>query len=230
MQVDFGQALAVIGGAESTVHCLVASFPHSNMRYAAALPGENAVVRMRGAAEIFEHIGMVPPLMVFDATPQGAAHRVAWDRIRVAKVFQLFCEHHRIEVRFCKPSSGWEKGKRGERGRLPAPQSHGPAAQRREPPAAHPPSAVRMRRHRRRRPLPSGRTIRDMSPTTSRTCCHCPEPGSTPSNGLSAGRTGRVTSRSTPTATSRARRGAGGRCRSACARSTWRSAPVTAGR
>ena len=40
----------------------------------------------------------------------------------------------------------------------------------------------------------------------------------------------RVTSRSTPTATSRARRGAGGRCRSACARSTWRSAPVTAGK
>ena len=47
--------------------------------------------------------------MVFD-NATGAAHRVAWDRIRVVKVFQLFCEHHRIEVRFCNPSSGWEKG------------------------------------------------------------------------------------------------------------------------
>ena len=28
----------------------------------------------------------------------------------MVKVFQLFCEHHRIEVRFCNPSSGWEKG------------------------------------------------------------------------------------------------------------------------
>ena len=109
MQVDFGQALAVIGGAESTVHCLVASFPHSNMRYAAALPGENAECVCEGLLEIFEHIGMVPPLMVFD-NATGAAHRVAWDRIRVVKVFQLFCEHHRIEVRFCNPSSGWEKG------------------------------------------------------------------------------------------------------------------------
>ena len=99
MQVDFGQALAVIGGAESTVHCLVASFPHSNMRYAAALPGENAECVCEGLLEIFEHIGMVPPLMVFD-NATGAAHRVAWDRIRVVKVFQLFCEHHRIEVRF----------------------------------------------------------------------------------------------------------------------------------
>ena len=44
----------------------------------------------------------------YDAT--GAGHRVAWDRITVVDVFQRFIEHYRIEVRFCNPASGWEKG------------------------------------------------------------------------------------------------------------------------
>ena len=33
MQVDFGRALAVIGGERTGVHCLVVTFPYSNMRY-----------------------------------------------------------------------------------------------------------------------------------------------------------------------------------------------------
>uniref|UniRef100_UPI00402894DD helix-turn-helix domain-containing protein n=1 Tax=Bifidobacterium adolescentis TaxID=1680 RepID=UPI00402894DD len=31
MQVDFGEAVATIGGGDVKVHCLVATFPHSNM-------------------------------------------------------------------------------------------------------------------------------------------------------------------------------------------------------
>lgn len=47
MQVDFGEAVATIGGGDVRVHCLVATFPHSNMRYVAAMPGENAVGFLR---------------------------------------------------------------------------------------------------------------------------------------------------------------------------------------
>ena len=109
MQVDFGQAQATLAGREVTVHCLVATFPHSNMRYVAAMPGENAECVCEGLLEIFEHIGLVPSLLVFD-NATGAAHRVAWDKVSVVRVFQLFCEHHRVEARFCNPRSGWEKG------------------------------------------------------------------------------------------------------------------------
>ena len=41
-QVDFGMAQAVVGGDRVDVHCLVVTFPYSNMRYCVALPGENA--------------------------------------------------------------------------------------------------------------------------------------------------------------------------------------------
>ena len=75
MQADFGLAQAVVAGSRTDVHCLVASFPHSNMRYAVALPGENAECVCEGLLEVFEHIGAVPPVLVLD-NATGAAHRV----------------------------------------------------------------------------------------------------------------------------------------------------------
>lgn len=109
MQVDFGEAVATIGGGDVRGHCLVATFPHSNMRYVAAMPGENAECACEGLAQILDHIGMAPRVLVFD-NATGAAHRVAWDKITIVDVFQRFVEHYRVEVRFCNPASGWEKG------------------------------------------------------------------------------------------------------------------------
>ena len=70
MQADFGLAQAVVAGSRTDVHCLVASFPYSNMRYAVALPGENAECVCEGLLGVFEHIGAVPPVLV-----PGRRHR-----------------------------------------------------------------------------------------------------------------------------------------------------------
>ena len=109
MQVDFGEAVATIGGGDVKVHCLVATFPHSNMRYVAAMPGENAECVCEGLARIFDHIGMVPRVLVLD-NATGAGHRVAWNKVTVVRVFAMFCDHYRLETRFCNPYSGNEKG------------------------------------------------------------------------------------------------------------------------
>ena len=58
---------------------------------------------------MFEHIGAVPLTLVLD-NATGAGHRVAWDRVSIVKVFELFVEHYRLETRFCNPNSGNEKG------------------------------------------------------------------------------------------------------------------------
>lgn len=76
-QVDFGMARAVVGGDRVDVHCLVVTFPYSNMRYCAALPGENAECVCAGLRTVFEHIGAVPLTLVLD-NATGAGHRVAW--------------------------------------------------------------------------------------------------------------------------------------------------------
>ena len=109
MQVDFGEAVATIGGGDVKVHCLVAMFPHSNMRYVAAMPGENAECVCEGLAQIFDHIGMAPRVLVLD-NATGAGHRVAWNKVTVVRVFAMFCDHYRLEARFCNPYSGNEKG------------------------------------------------------------------------------------------------------------------------
>ena len=131
-QVDFGVAQAVIGGNLVQVHCLVAAFPFSNMRCVVALPGENAECVCHGLRLVFEHIGVVPMVLVFD-NATGAGHRVAWDKVTIVKVFALFLAHCRIETRFSQPVFGQREGVGGERGRVPAPQHHGAAAERFSP-------------------------------------------------------------------------------------------------
>ena len=108
-QVDFGLAQAVIGGNRVDVHCLVVTFPWSNMRYCVALPGENAECVCEGLRMVFEHAGAVPLTLVLD-NATGAGHRVAWDKVTVVHVFELFIAHYRLETRFCNPNSGNEKG------------------------------------------------------------------------------------------------------------------------
>ena len=153
MRVDFGEAVATIGGGDVKVHCLVATFPHSNMRYVAAMPGENAECVCEGLARIFDHIGMVPRVLV-PGNATGAGCRVVWNKVAVARVFAMFCDHYRLETRFRNPVFRQREGIRRERGRLPAPHPHGPQAQRGAPRAAGEASAVEVRRDRGRGPLP----------------------------------------------------------------------------
>ena len=121
------------------------------------------------------------------------------------------------------------EGIRRERGRLPAPQPHGPQAQRGEPQAAGEASAVEVRHDRGRGPLPfrqaDTRAVRRGPRGTAAAAARV----STRSNGSSARPTRRATSRSARSVTSRARHGAAGRCSRAFEPSRWRSAPPTAG-
>lgn len=108
-QVDFGQALAVVAGVERTVHFLVVSFPYSNMRYVAALPGETAECVCHGLNKVLSHAGMVPRVLVFD-NATGVGHRRADGTVTQTRLFSLFCAHYGFETRFCNPYSGHEKG------------------------------------------------------------------------------------------------------------------------
>ena len=141
MQVDFGEAVATIGGGDVRVHCLVATFPHSNMRYVAAMPGENAECVCEGPARIFDHIGMAPRVLVLDnATRRGPPRRVGQgdSGARVRHVLRPLPARDEV----LQPVFRQRERVRRERGRLPAPQPHGPQAQRGEPQTAGEASAV----------------------------------------------------------------------------------------
>lgn len=109
MQVDYGQARAVIDNTEQVVHVLVATFPYSNARFAVASPGENAQCVCSGLRMIFEHIGQVPTRCVFDnATGIGRKHHDG--TVTMTRLFEAFATHYGLHVTFTNPHSGHEKG------------------------------------------------------------------------------------------------------------------------
>lgn len=108
IQVDFGQAKAVIAGAATMLHVLIVTFPFSNMRYAQAYRGETAECVCHGLRTIFEHIGAVPTMMVFD-NATGIGKRIA-DKVIETQLFAAFRLHYRAHYRYCNPASGHEKG------------------------------------------------------------------------------------------------------------------------
>ena len=155
-QVDFGQALAVVAGVERTVHFLVVSFPYSNMRYVAALPGETAECVCHGLNRVFSHAGMVPRVLVFD-NATGVGHRRADGTVTQTRLFSLFCAHYGFETRFCNPYSGWEKGSTENAVGFLRRKPDGADAVRGGMGPAHGRVVGTLRRDRARRPLPRGR-------------------------------------------------------------------------
>ena len=59
-QVDFGEALAVIGGVERKIHFLAMSLPHSDACFVKAYPGETTEAFCDGHVSGFSFFGGVP--------------------------------------------------------------------------------------------------------------------------------------------------------------------------
>ena len=57
-QVDFGEALAVIGGVERKIHFLAMSLPHSDACFVKAYPGETTEAFCDGHVSGFSFFGM----------------------------------------------------------------------------------------------------------------------------------------------------------------------------
>lgn len=108
VQVDFGQAEAIIAGIRQVLHILVVTFPFSNMRFVQGYRGETAECVCHGLRRVFEHIGAAPRHMVFD-NATGIGRRVG-AKVVETKLFGAFKLHYRAESRYCNPYSGHEKG------------------------------------------------------------------------------------------------------------------------
>lgn len=107
-QVDFGEADFYEAGKPCRKKYLTVSFPYSNDGYSQVFGGETAECVCQGLLDIFEFIGGVPPLLVFD-NATGVGRRVG-DSIHESELFSRFRAHYHFRVRFCNPYSGWEKG------------------------------------------------------------------------------------------------------------------------
>ena len=72
-QVDFGEALAVIGGAERKIHFFAMDLPHSDACLVQAYPAESSEAFCEGHRIAFEFFGGVPRSILYDNTKLAVA-------------------------------------------------------------------------------------------------------------------------------------------------------------
>ncbi len=107
-QVDFGDVDVLENGQMRRKKALTVSFPYSNDGYSQIFGGEAAECACQGLKDIFEYIGGVPDVLVFD-NATGIGRRMG-SEIRETELFMRFRAHYNFSVRFCNPDSGHEKG------------------------------------------------------------------------------------------------------------------------
>jgi transposase len=67
-QVDFGEAIGVIGGVERKIHFLAMDLPHSDAIFVAAYPAETTEAFCDGHVRAFAFFGGVPKSILYDNT------------------------------------------------------------------------------------------------------------------------------------------------------------------
>lgn len=107
-QVDFGEADFNVNGVCRRMKYLTVSFPYSNDGFTQVFGGETAECVCQGLRNIFEYIGGVPPLLIFD-NATGVGKRVG-SQVHETELFRRFRAHYGCRVKFCNPYAGYEKG------------------------------------------------------------------------------------------------------------------------
>jgi len=110
-QVDFGEALGVIGGIERKIHFLVMDLPQSDGCFVKAYPGETTEAFCDGHVSAFAFFGGVPQSILYDNTKIAVARILGDGRRQRTRVFGELISHYLFEDRFGRPGKGNDKGK-----------------------------------------------------------------------------------------------------------------------
>ena len=110
-QVDFGEALAVIGGVLRKVHFFAFDLAHSDAGFVKTYPAETSEAFCDGHVTAFGFFGGVPLSILYDNTTLAVA-RILGDGTRQrSRVFSELQSHYLFEDRFGRPGKGNDKGK-----------------------------------------------------------------------------------------------------------------------
>ena len=94
-QCDFGQAKAVIGGVEQTIHYFVLDLPHSDACFVKAYPAETTEAFCDGHVSAFSFLGGVPRSILYDNTRLAVARILGDGRRKRTRVFSELVSHNR---------------------------------------------------------------------------------------------------------------------------------------
>ncbi len=110
-QVDWGEAIAIIGGVRQTVQFFVMRLCYSRRTFVMTFPSQNQESFLFAHVQAFQHFGGVPARISYDNL--GTAVKLAMGKSRKRtenRTFVTFRSHYLFESHFCTPGAGWEKG------------------------------------------------------------------------------------------------------------------------
>ena len=110
-QADFGEAMAVIGGALRKIHFLAFDLPHSDGCFVAAYPAETTEAFCDGHNAAFAFFGGVPRSILYDNTKLAVARILGDGKRQRTRVFTELQSHYLFEDRFGRPGKGKVEGK-----------------------------------------------------------------------------------------------------------------------
>ena len=110
-QVDFGEAVGVIGGVRQKIHFLCMDLPQSDACFVKAYPRETTEAFLDGHVSAFAFFGGVPLSILYDNTKIAVA-KICGDRKRQrTRPFTELVSHYLFRDRFGRPGKGNDKGK-----------------------------------------------------------------------------------------------------------------------
>ena len=109
-QVDFGEAVVVVGGVEQKGHFLAMDLPHSDAPFVMIFPKETTEAFCLGHTDAFAWFGGVPQSIFSDNTSIAVARILeTGERIRT-QVFGQLLSHYLFRDRFARVGKGNDKG------------------------------------------------------------------------------------------------------------------------
>jgi len=110
-QVDFGEAIGIIGGVERKIHFFAFDLPHSDACFVVGYPAETTEAFCDGHVRAFSFFGGVPQSILYDNTKIAVARILGDGRRRRTRVFAELQSHYLFQDRFGRPGKGNDKGK-----------------------------------------------------------------------------------------------------------------------
>lgn len=110
-QVDFGEAIAVIGGVEGKIHLFAMDLPHSDAGFVQAYPAETTEAFCDGHNAAFAFFSGVPRSILYDNTKLAVARILGDGGRQRTRVFSELQSHYLFADRFGRPGKGNDKGK-----------------------------------------------------------------------------------------------------------------------
>jgi len=110
-QVDFGEAIGVIGGVRGKIHFFCMDLPQSGACFVKAYPAETTEAFLDGHVSAFAFFGGVPLSVLYDNLKIAVANICGDGRRERTRAFTELVSHYLFRDRFGRPGKGNDKGK-----------------------------------------------------------------------------------------------------------------------